>query len=418
MEIAGCILNIFAFVWLTVYYPIYLSRFFKLKGFNPIYISFIITAPIVLFKTFIGPAYILELGLFNKYFNFAILMTNISMLINFIMTVLILRTYKNCHYTNAIISALTPKWRINKNRLVFLSYIFLTFAFISFIFLTYKYGLINWILNPRGGYQHGRSGMGAFYALTLLFLSVSYSFKLLSAKNTSRVFISAILYISFVWFLGSKEIMLNFFAFTFVILWFRKYKHTMRIAIYGMPFIFVILLMNFGNIEFNEIANYFDYYINSANYYEAYFNGQIDLYYGEISATSWWSIVPRGLFPDKPYVYGFTIVNEFFFPGAAESTNYPAFGGPIASFADFGVIGVVLSSIFNWSLFLKLFCYHIIFNKASYNTIISNPLHFVCFLYLFAPNFLHFFPFPLSFIALVAVISIFSFSNRAVLYIR
>ena len=44
------------------------------------------------------------------------------------------------------------------------------------------------------------------------------------------------------------------------------------------------------------------------------------------------------------------LVNEHFFPGAAEATHTPAFGGPVPYFADFGLIGVIVYSFFNFQL--------------------------------------------------------------------
>lgn len=410
------ILNQLFFVLFTIYYPFYLTTHFNLKGFNPFIITFLINSPVLLFKSLIGPLFLVQDGLFNPYFNYAILMTNISSIIGFIMTVLTLRTYNNHYYFYKIVQIYTPKWRIKRNKMMLTSLIFLILFFISFLLLSRNYGLINWILNPRGGYQFGRTGSGVFFALSLLFLSTSYSIALLFCRKNKQVFPISILYLFFVWFLGSKGFLLDFCCFSFIILWARGYKNLNKIIWIGLPIIFVPLLINFGSIELEDIVKYFDYYVNSTNFYEAYFNGELDYYYGEISISSLWGLVPRALYPDKPFIYGITIINEYFFPGAAENTMTPAFGGPVAEYADFGIVGVVSASIFNWSRFFLLYCYFIIFTKFSYRKIISNPLLLFAFIYIFAPRFLQFFAFPLSLIMFIFIAKTISITNRVKLH--
>ena len=86
--------------------------------------------------------------------------------------------------------------------------------------------------------------------------------------------------------------------------------------------------------DYEKVLSYFDFYINSSIYFKEYYSGKFILFYGQIYFSDFWSLIPRGLFPDKPYVYGITYVNEYFFPGAAAESNTPAFGGPISYYAD------------------------------------------------------------------------------------
>lgn len=48
-----CLINLFFFVFLTIYYPIYISKSLKLKLLNPITILVVVTMPIALFKAFL-----------------------------------------------------------------------------------------------------------------------------------------------------------------------------------------------------------------------------------------------------------------------------------------------------------------------------------------------------------------------------
>ena len=96
-----------------------------------------------------------------------------------------------------------------------------------------------------------------------------------------------------------------------------------------------------------SIAQYFEYYPNAAMYYADYFGGVIELFEGKVVLTSFWEYVPRGLFQEKPYVYGILHVVDFYFPGGAESGNTPAFYGGVPQFADFGIIGLLFFAMIN-----------------------------------------------------------------------
>ena len=370
-----CLINLFFFVFLTIYYPIYISKSLKLKLLNPITILVVVTMPIALFKAFFGPAYLLNDGLFDKYYNFAILMANIQLIITLYVTIILFKIFRSYHYSiTNFLYKITPKWRIKRTKMFLVSFVFLLLFLISFYLLSSTFGFINWILSPRTGYQYHRVGAGEYYAFALLFLSTSFSILLLFLRKNRSIYLFSIVYIFFAWFLGSKHIMLNFCIYTITVLWFRNVDNLGKIIGYATPIIFIPMLLNFRRYDMSEIATYFDYYVNSAMYYKEYFSNGIDLFYGQIGLTDYWALVPRSLFPDKPYVYGFLLVNEHFFPGAAEATHTPAFGGPVPYFADFGLIGVIVYSFFNFQLWFQVFCYYIIFEDRRMERIISNPL--------------------------------------------
>lgn len=411
-----CLINLFFFVFLTIYYPIYISKSLKLKLLNPITILVVVTMPIALFKAFFGPAYLLNDGLFDKYYNFAILMANIQLIITLYVTIILFKIFRSYHYSiTNFLYKITPKWRIKRTKMFLVSFVFLLLFLISFYLLSSTFGFINWILSPRTGYQYHRVGAGEYYAFALLFLSTSFSILLLFLRKNKSIYLFSIVYIFFAWFLGSKHIMLNFCIYTITVLWFRNVDNLGKIIGYATPIIFIPMLLNFGSFDLSEIATYFDYYVNSAMYYKEYFSNGIDLFYGQIGLTDYWALVPRSLFPDKPYVYGFLLVNEHFFPGAAEATHTPAFGGPVPYFADFGLIGVIVYSFFNFQLWFQVFCYYIIFVDRRLERIISNPLYIYVVLILFAPNFLQFFPFPLSVFIFYFLVKLISFINRVVI---
>lgn len=409
------ILNLLFFVWITIYYPIYLTKYFKLSFFNPIIISFLFKSPTILFKTFVGPAFALQDGIFNVYFNYAIFMANIELIITLITTIWLLKTFHRRHLDRVVLAYITPKWHISPMRMKRVSLFFALLFLLCFIFVaSHSYGLINWLISPRTGYQFHRSGVGQYYALALLFLSTSFALRLIYTRRIKQIFKWAFFYLFVVWFMGSKGFMLSFGCFTIIILWFRKYSKINRTIWLGIPAIFCLLLMNFGSINIEDISSYFDYYVNSALYYEEYFSGRIKLFHGEIMLSDLWGMVPRGIYPDKPYVYGFLLVNEHFWPGLTEATHTPAFGGPIKAFADFGVLGVVLSSIFNFSDWFMVFNYFMIFNASSFKKIKENPVLIYLMLIAFAPCFMFFIDFPISLIIFLLLAWIINISNRII----
>src|SRR5450830_1500114 len=81
--------------------------------------------------------------------------------------------------------------------------------------------------------------------------------------------------------------------------------------------LFNLYLALADQFDLQAIFEYFDYYKNAADYYRGYLSGEINLFHGDVLLTSLWSYVPRGIFPDKPIVYGILHVNEIFFPGQA-----------------------------------------------------------------------------------------------------
>jgi hypothetical protein len=406
------VLNSLLFVVLSFIPVIYYSRYFKLGFINPISLTFLIFIPVTLMKTFIGPLFVLKNGLFNEWFNFALLMTNLSLLFSFLLILATIRLIeRNSFFRYRLINIVKP-FKIKRIRIILVSIFFLILFIITFILLTKNFGLINWILNPRTGYQLHRVGSGHWYALSLLFLSTSYTLSLLYSKNILSSIIIFLVYTTIVYFFGSKGFILSYAIFFLIILWFKKSKYFKVLLFVVPPIGFGLMLFNFNPSEFADIAKYFDYYINSAMYYEAYYKGEIDLFYGYLWLTDFYQYLPRTIFEDKPFVYGFLHINEHFFPGAAEATNTPAFGGPIAEFADFGIFGVILMSFFNISTFLQTILFYKLYDNMDFQTIKRNSNLLYLFIWLLAPSFLVFFGTIYMIILFILIIKIISIFNR------
>lgn len=409
------IFNLFIYTFLECFYPIYLCKKLNLNLISPIGIFAFSFLPINLFKVFIGPFFILEEGLMDKYFNFAILMSNIALVAKFILTKYSLLFFKKNKFISRLAKTCMPHWKAKRNKTIIAAFILFIFALCCFVLLaSHSYGLSNWIMNPRFGYQYHRTGAGHFYAFAILFYSTSFTLFCIYLKKNINVIKILLLFLICIYFLGSKEVLLQFMLSGLTFLWFRKYKKLKKAIFIGIPCVFIFMLLNFGSITFSEIAQYFDYYVNSAMYYEEYFNGGIDLYYGEIYFSSFWEIIPRSIFPDKPHVYGFLLVNEHFFPGMAEATHIPAFGGPISAFADWGILGVLISSFLDFSFIFNIFLYSYLFKNVNLEDIRRNPALVYCILLLFAPAFMRFIGFPLNIFIWIFIVKIISWLNRIV----
>lgn len=322
----------------------------RLNSMNPVTIATLIFGPIEILKL-ISVNWFLDDGIYNNYFQFALMMTNVQLFISLIL--LWLFHYKMSAYK---IMSIIPTWgKYNSNNFKYLSIIFLILFGIAFLLLAESTGgLMDWLANPRESYMTKREAHGTLYALSINFLSVSFFFAGLAIKKSSRFAPLAIMYLIICAALGSKGFVLSFILFAFWIVWINgdmRNRSVLFLSILGANII--LLAMFFSNresIDLLEIMKYFDAYTNASWYYEDYLNGQIDLFHGDVFLTSFYEYIPRSFYPDKPYVYGILKIVDVYYPGGAEVGATPAFNGGVLYFADFGFIGLVIFSLFNLSL--------------------------------------------------------------------
>lgn len=340
------ILNIF-----MVLSPIWWStKLLKLDYANPLVITSLIYFPFEVMKI-LSVNWFIDGGILNKYFQFAILMNNIQL----VTSILLVYVFNVSKYSNEFIEIIPKIGKFTRLDLMRLSILFFSMFLVAFFILGYSSGgVIEWIYNPRDSYMSKRDGNGIYYALAINFLSVSYLFFGLSLRSVPKFLVGSLVYLIVCSILGSKGFVLAFLLFSYFIVWLRSDFSTSKIPLIFISIIFVIIAILFfsnrSDIDFLEIVTYFDAYSNAANYYEDYFNGKIELFGGEVFLTSLFEYVPRFIYPDKPYVYGILKIVEIYFPGGAELGSTPAFNGGVFYFADFGLIGLLLTSLFNFSL--------------------------------------------------------------------
>jgi hypothetical protein len=413
------IINIFVYFFLQFVKLSYISSYFKnrkFSGINPFIILFLFKLPVDLFKVVIGPPFLLENGIENIYYNIAIAITSLSIFVEYLLlrfAFLISNKYTFNSYS------LNIKTRYSK--MIHASIVFYFLFLLSFYMLTSSsFGFVNWLKDPRTGYQLHRVGAGQFWVFSISFLSVSFTIFTLYVKKNINLFIFLLFYLYSAYLLGSKGIVLDFLVFFIIVLWVRRFQNLKKVFLIILPLALVLMLVNFfssmgfngDGTDYEKVLSYFDYYINSAMYFKEYYSGKISLFYGQIYFSDFWSLIPRGLFPNKPYVYGITLVNEYFFPGAAAETNTPAFGGPISYFADFGILGVILMTFIDPFKFIYYFFLCQLLKNYDYLKIKNNLYVFIMFLFFTSPFFLFSLSFPLNMLFLLLVSFILLFINK------
>ena len=402
-------LNIFlAFVLLLC--PLWFSRFVVGLGLvNPFSILLVLALPVQVMKLIGGPIALIDDGLFDFGYQFALLMGNaytLAQVVSMTLFFILFRSIRIERYVPWRKRDLQPIELLRSARMCFAVFC------LSFLLLaSAEFGFVNWVINPRTGYQLYRTGQGHWYALAVSFLSASYLLFFLARPRPGPLLLTTALHLVAAYLLGSKGIMLSLFGAALVFLWFLHWRHLNKLLMLGTPLLFGLLLINLylalsDAFDLQAIFEYFDYYKNAADYYRGYFEGQFDLFWGDVAWSSVWGYVPRSIWPEKPSVYGILLVNEIFYPGQAELTNTPAFGGAVEQFADFGVVGVVIYGLFSaQSILTALFAY-LLFRRPGFDPHRVTVATAMLMLVQFAPSFGSFFPGGLYLTLLAAVIGL------------
>jgi hypothetical protein len=377
-------------------WPIWFARkYLGLSYINPLSIHVVITLPVELMKLIVGPMFSIESGLFDIGYQYAVAATNLHTASGVLGCIFFFKLFGFYR-----IESLLPflKARLSPVKLNYFSNFYL-FLFATFFFLlaSNEFGVVNWILNPREGYQLYRTGQGHWFALAIYALSVSFYLRCLSYRNTNKIIRAAIFYFCISYLLGSKGVMLWYFESTLIILWLVGYKKLKIIAIIGLPLIFATMVFNLflalgTTFDLNSIIEYFDFYTNGASYYRAFHYEEISLFYGDVFLSSFWEYIPRFIWPDKPVIYGITMINEIFYPGQAELTNTPAFGGAVTQFADFGWLGLVVFGFFGSNALIFALCGYWFYCKPKVAWHQISPITAILLIGMYAPGFGAFFP--------------------------
>lgn len=376
--------------------PVWFSRrYLRLPALNPFTIVFAVNLPVQLMKLYVGPMELVSGGLYDEGYQYAVLMGNVFALMQ---TVSLVFFYKL--FFAVRVEKILPFRRIQLDARDLRrgeTFFLMVFLVTLYMLASAEFGVGNWMANPRMGYQLYRTGEGQWYAIATSALSVAMTLASLSNPTPWRLLRVCVKYLMFGYLLGSKGQLLNIFVASLVFLWFIRWRHIKKAMVIGGLLIFSLMIWNFylalsGTLELLDIVNYFDYYKNAADYYREYLAGQLDLFYGQVAASSLWAYVPRFLVPDKPVVYGILLVNEIFYPGQAELTNTPAFGGAVEQFADFGVLGVLGYGFFSAKSISMALLSYLIYIRPGVDFRKMTLLAILLMIIQFSPGFGDFFP--------------------------
>lgn len=413
--IALYVLNLMTVAALTLW-PLWFSRLqLRLRWINPFTIALVMVLPFEAMKLFGGPVFLLDDGLFDPGYQFAILMTNIQLLFQWFGAVMFLAVFRHLR--------ITREWRerarpLSTKSMPLASLICLLLALVAWLLLAMSdFGIVGWLANPREGYQLHRTGAGHWFALSITFLAASMLLSFFARPTALNVLVKAPMFMALAYFTGSKGVMLSLFTTSMVFLAFLEWKPLPRFLGIGIPFIFSLLAYNLflarGDVlTLASVFEYFDYYKNAAMYYGDYLRDQTRYFWGEIAWTSYASYVPRAFWPDKPVVYGILLVNEIYYPGQAELTNTPAFGGAVEYFADFGVPAVAASGLFSTVSILSALAGHLLFRNPGADIRRPTVPFVAAFTLQFAPAFGMFFPGALYGLLLGLLLAIFALYRR------
>lgn len=203
-----------------------------------------------------------------------------------------------------------------------------------------------WLSDPRLAYMIGRSGSGHWYVLSQTCLFLSYLCWLYYERPRNRIVLlcGTLAYIVLMFYFGSKAAMVGVIVaggvyFNFFVRTFSWGEITLAAGL-GVPVVLISpwLQGNFDSLK--ETLQYYDYFDNAARYVGRH--DEFGPQYGGAFLSSLWEYVPRRLAPDKPYVYGTLIVNEYFYEGAAKQGYTPGYLPWIPYHLDFGIPGVFL----------------------------------------------------------------------------
>jgi hypothetical protein len=387
--------------------PLWFSRYYlRLPLINPLTIVMLVWLPMEVMRLLVGPPVLIEGGYSSPGFQYAVLMTNLLTISQTAGTVFFFKLFAACRIERFLPfkSVPLPPKQLRRASWVFLG----IFVFAFCLLASAEIGILAWLQNPRAGYQFYRAGEGHWYALSLSALSVMAMLAYFAKPVPSAILIKTLFFLSLAYLLGSKGAILAHFAASLVVLWFVGWRHVTKVFVLAAPLVFAALLYNlylaYGDaFELQSVLSYFEYYKLGAVYYQSVLDGDIPLLHGQVFLSSFWAYVPRVFFSTKPVIYGVLYVNELFFPGAAEATHFPDFGGAVAEYADFGPAGVALFGFFRGQAILNAALYYLVFRAPRVQPRRLSLGAFLAVLALAGPNFGVFFPGLLYLMLLAAV---------------
>jgi len=210
-------------------------------------------------------------------------------------------------------------------------------------------GGILWFTNTREAYINYRAGAGPFFALTQWLLAFAMLYYIWSTKPRAlKLLLVLVFFCAAMYPLGSKNNIL-----TLLVIGVAYYNFCVkRIPLLG--FIVLVSLAVLAFLGLLLVQGSYQSLLEGTIYFRDYFDttaqfiyrfDEFGFRYGQGWLSSLWFYVPRGLYPDKPYEYGFTLFHQVLFPGAAAKGHTPGLLTWSLAYLDFGVFGVFVNGL-------------------------------------------------------------------------
>ena len=253
-------------------------------------------------------------------------------------------------------------------------------AFFSLVFFTDGGGL--WITNPREAYLHHRAGFGIYYVSVLYSLLTLYLYGLYMwrPKGWGLLLITAVFFF-FGIFSGKK-------SFALLLIAISVFYYNFNIKVLSLKFIVVFtsfFLIIMGSLIYigsglespslEILLDYFNYADLPAEF--LYRHEEFGYYLGKAFLTSFWVLVPRSFYPEKPFEYGVALVHEIIYPGVAETGHTSGYFTWLASYLDFGILGVIIAFSFQGWLSRTIFEWYLSHRDTLFSFVLM--VHFSLF---------------------------------------
>jgi len=245
-----------------------------------------------------------------------------------------------------------------------------------------------WFTDTREAYQNFRTGAGPFFALTQWLLTFALIYYIWTVRPRAlELLLVLFIFCIAVSFLGSKNNILTLLVIGVV--YYNFYVKRIRY----FPFLIMMSLMIVAILGLLVVQGSYVSMLEALIYFRDYFDttaqfiSRIDEFgfrYGQGWLSSLWFYVPRGLYPDKPYEYGLTLVHEVLFPGAAAMGYTPGILTWSLAYLDFGTLGVIVYGLIS-GIWQRMAYEYFLINRQKYFAFVLAMQFAIWPVWMFAP---------------------------------
>ncbi len=230
-------------------------------------------------------------------------------------------------------------------------FVFLMIAAVGCLFLLAVAGGggLKWLTDPRTAYVESKSGSIPIYAAFQWCLLFGMLYYLWSKRPTGWKFVRVVLAFTAASVLtGSKGLIVLNLVVAVIYYNYRVKSVPLWIQLLAIPvMVALILLLIVAQGTSATLAMsvlYFQDYFDSTAWFLSRFD-EFGFRYGGAALSYLWFLVPRAIYPDKPYYWGYLLINQVLYPGLAEQGLTPANLSWSTAYLDFGMAGVFVAGL-------------------------------------------------------------------------